>query len=400
MIGYKLRRLKQAFDLLQCVIDDNENLDDLANLQKVLLAEIMNAEGKIKFYKAELQEEARLPPRRVKWLNTRIESLRYLNWIWRCFGDAIAFTYSDKHALKHVYYDTESVNAKQDAGFFTGRSGLANEIGVLTQLIERGIPAILSDLTNTIRHGDVTALVGPDPFPIEVKTTKKLNPRGKRQVRDLRRIQSFYDTDVSNSFRGMGPVIRVEASTPEVSYVAELNECIERAIEHGYGVVRPEDGLAYVAIYRDDANLVELLPSDFSKNTWFFYLNTHKSSRIWEPYTPFVLSIRSFDNLVRFIRGQLGLIVVVDLDVICTRATQLGIQTSVTDLNGPYPLAFWYGDEPIPGRISAHFLSRIAFEFVSPRWVADYIAAKPQPTQAQIDLAGPPHEDDTKVGDE
>lgn len=49
-------------------------------------------------------------------------------------GDAIAFLYLDKYALKQVYYKTFSPEPKQDAGFLTDKAGFAAEMQTLKSL--------------------------------------------------------------------------------------------------------------------------------------------------------------------------------------------------------------------------------------------------------------------------
>ena len=66
--------------------------------------------------------------KRSSYFQNRIERVRDLAYVWRCFGDAIAFLYMDKYALKHTYFNTENVNPKGNAGFLSGKDGLFHEI--------------------------------------------------------------------------------------------------------------------------------------------------------------------------------------------------------------------------------------------------------------------------------
>lgn len=376
MIGYRQRTIKEAFNMLQRLRRNVDDTHTLLTLQELLVREIMRAENRIKFYKAEIRETTpHRTNRRSAWLNTRIGSLRYLNWIWRCFGDAIAFSYLDKHALKHVYYDTRTVEPKQDAGFLLGKPGLDTELEVLKALLEQGVPAVLSDLTNTIRHGDVTVLLGPDPFPIEVKSGRNLNPRGKRQLKQLRQIHEFFRTDRAEGLRGLGPIVRVEHPAPEIGYADQLNACIEQAMRMGWADATPEKGLRYLAITDLRENIDTLMKASVTGRSWVFLLNAHKSAMQWEPYTPFLLTITNFDNLISFIRGSLILIVIIDLDAFGSVMSEFGLRANFDDdLKADYPLKFTYENGTDPGALSAHFLQRIAFEFISPRWVAEYAA--------------------------
>ena len=94
----------------------------------------------------------------------------------------------DKFALKHSFYSTKNTNAKQGAGFITVDEGLANELVMVDLALEHNVPALLVDLTNTIRHGDVCLMGESDPYLIEVKKSKKLNSRGRKQKRNLEKL--------------------------------------------------------------------------------------------------------------------------------------------------------------------------------------------------------------------
>ena len=48
-------------------------------------------------------------------------------FIWRCFGDGIAFLYIDKYALKHMLYDSTDYSVKQQAGALSGKVGFRLE---------------------------------------------------------------------------------------------------------------------------------------------------------------------------------------------------------------------------------------------------------------------------------
>ena len=143
-------------------------------------------------------------------------------YIWRCFGDAIAFLFMDKFALKQTFFNTHNCNAKQDAGFLAGKAGLSGEWMVMEEFLSKGIPALISDLTNTIRHGDVCVMIGPEPHLIEVKSGT-LDSRGRRQKNSIRQLMEFFKTDEAEGLRGLGKVRRVAHSDSELFYV-ELYE--------------------------------------------------------------------------------------------------------------------------------------------------------------------------------
>ena len=49
-----------------------------------------------------------------------------------------------------------------------------NELVLLDSALKHNVPALLVDLTNTIRHGDVCLMGESDPYLIEAKASKNL----------------------------------------------------------------------------------------------------------------------------------------------------------------------------------------------------------------------------------
>jgi hypothetical protein len=373
MLGYRKRSFAHAHTLLRTLRANLEDFDALKELQKLLLREVIHAEKKIRELKNQQRQTAEpldtATTKRLGYLDTRIEGLRQCAYVWRCFGDAIAFLYLDRFSLKQCFYSTETPHPKQDAGFILGKEGLANELALLKSALERGVPAILVDLTNTIRHGDVCLLGGPDPYLIETKSSKNLNKRGKKQKRNLEKLQTFYATDKGTGLRGLPELRRRLLKTPERTYIDVINECIRESMNSGYAVRQPEQGLYYVVLTEKAPNLGEVLNSLGLKNAiWSFFLNEHKAHRTWAPYFPFILSISHIDHLWDFIRGNLFIFVFVELDALCKTALDVGCKPTVAPENGEYPLHIETPDGASVG-ISSHMLTRIGLEFMSPRWI-------------------------------
>jgi hypothetical protein len=373
MLGYRKHSFAQAHLLLHRLRDDFEDLEALRELQKLLLREVMRAEERIRQHKNEIRAttEPNLAwsAKRLRYLNRRIEGYRQCAYVWRSFGDAIAFLYLDRFSLKQCFYSTDTINPKQDAGFILGKEGLANELAILNAALERDIPAILVDLTNTIRHGDVCFLGASDPFLIEAKAGKHLNSRGKKQKRNLEKLHDFYETDKSVGLRGIPELQRRANKEPEQTYVDLLNECILEAVDKGQAIRQPEDGLHYVVLADNAPDIKVVLETVGLKGAvWPFFLNEHKAQRTWAPYFPFVLSISDRDHLWDFIRGNLFIFVFVELDAMCNVARSRGHKANFDPDDEHFPL----GIEISAGgtiRISAHMLTRIGLEFLSPRWI-------------------------------
>jgi hypothetical protein len=351
------------------------NADDpgtLRAIQQLLFSEVARAERKIRELKANLrsiqESGGHAAAKRSSYLKGRIERLRQVAYVWRCFGDGIAFLYMDKFALKQCFYHTDHPGPKQSAGFVSDKLGVANEIALVETALQRNIPALLVDLTDTIRHGDVCLMGGADPYLIEVKTSSKLNSRGKRQRRALKQLHEFFDTDKGLGLRGFPDVRRVAFELPELTYTDELNECITTAIESGYAVRNPEPGLFYVAMATKTANVERALHSLDLKAPWIFDLNAVKLERAWAPYLPFTLSIQNQENLWRFVRGDVYLLVLLEPTSLKQIAVESGYEAQLDLNDAEYPLQC-----KLPGvdgvqRVSLQMLARIGMEFVSPKW--------------------------------
>jgi hypothetical protein len=238
MIGYRKRSFTRAHRLLAALRVNLDDLGSLKSLQQLLFGETLRAEKKIRELKAELrgiqQTGGQGSAKRSNYLRNRIERVRQVAYVWRCFGDAIAFLYMDKFALKQSFYSTESQNPKQGSGFMLDKFGVPNEIALVEEALAHDIPALLVDLTNTIRHGDVCLMIGPDPHLIEVKTSKNLDNRGKRQKRALEKLRAFFETDNATDLRGFSHVRRVSFEGPGRTYVDELIHPEKSVVPPGY----------------------------------------------------------------------------------------------------------------------------------------------------------------------
>ncbi|MGO7749483.1 hypothetical protein ACC817_00645 [Rhizobium ruizarguesonis] len=333
------------------------------------MKEIKRAERKIRRIKSILKslDEDDTSDRSAD-LASRIEDYRHLAYMWRSFGDAIAFLFMDKFALKQVFYNTHNTNAKQDAGFILDKEGFAGEWREIEKWLRRGVPALLSDITNTIRHGDICLMVGPDPILIEVKLGE-LDRRGRQQRDSIRQLMEFYDTDEAAGLRGLDKVRRTAHETPEVSYADIMEETIIEAAKAGAALISPEKGLWYLAISDGSADMNTPIHKLGLKHPIAYPLNEVKSARAWSPYSPFVLSIRDRETLYRFIWGDVYVLVVYDLEELALSSASQGLsieffsreEESVFELREP--------DTGRNIRLAWQMFDRLALEFTSPAWL-------------------------------
>lgn len=370
MLGYRRHAFRRAHALLRAIELNREDLGSLKVLQLLLIDEIKRAERQVRTLKTELRELAAVgTARKRKSLERRISEAQSVIFVWKCFGDGIAFSYMDKYALKHTYLNTANRNPKQTAGFLLGKAGFEAEWSMLESALAAKVPAILTDLTNTIRHGDLCLMGENDPYLIEIKSAKTKNTRLKRQKRDLQILREFYENDHSDRLRGMSSVYREEHVLPEVAHGAALNAAIEQALTEDVAIARPEKGLIYIVLRTKAAKIDEAFAKVDLDAPWMFSLNGAKMERAWAPYYPFTLTIRDANHLWAFVRGDIFLMVFVSLRNLETIGSRDGC-TSTFDQNDEfYPLSVNLPHQGGTMRIANQALARIGFECVSPDWL-------------------------------
>lgn len=338
-------------------------------LQRLLVKEIRRAERKIRRIKLMLRLNAsNESPERSISLMTQVEAYRHLAYTWRSFGDAVAFLFMDKFALRQVYYNTHNTSAKQDAGFLSGKDGLIGEWAEVENWLRQGVPALLTDLTNTIRHGDVCLMIGPDPLLIEVKLGE-LDRRGRQQRDAIRQLMNFFENDEVASLRGLGMIRRTVHQSPEIRYANVMEDTIIAASRIGVAFKSPEPGLWYVAITDGSIDVNATLGGLGLRRPIAYPLNEIKATRAWAPYSPFVLSIRDSESSYRFIWGDVIVFVIYDLDELVGAAALRGLTTTLfsRDEDSVFELV-----EPTTRRnirLAWQMFDRLAFEFTSPAWL-------------------------------
>ena len=379
MLERRRRAFRQLYKLMVLLIFHRGDRHLMLRIQKRLIKEIVRVEKQIRRTKNRLRKltlpDGTIPTsktRKAAEIEERIEELRYLNYIWRSFGDAVLFIHLDKYALKQAYYKTHSAAPKQDAGFLSGKSGLKAEIAGVRQLLSQGVPAILCDVTNTVRFGDVCTMAGSDPRFVEVKSGSSRNTRARRQAADIKKLHDFFDNDVIDNLRGNPQVHRLEMGVDEVSHTEIMNECIAEARMTRGAVRNPEPGLYYAAMF-DGADIEAIMTQMTASQGVAFQLNEVKSQRAWAPYYPFMLSIPRYEDLYDFVRGELVLFVLFDIESMRLKLEEHPNLKATLSKEDDYPIRYSLGDGSYQGGVSRHFLTRIGLEFLSPTTVVNYL---------------------------
>ena len=372
--------LIKAALLLHTIREDRSRLDLVLALQQHLIRQITRLERRSKRIKgavASMREELktkRPPKEQAKELKKRLskspvllDKIRWEMFIWRCFGDGIAFVYQCKYSLKHLYFD-RNYKIKETAGFLTGKTGFRLEWKAVRLGIKMEVPVVLADVTNVIRHGDICALAGPDPVIVEMKSGASRNERTDRQFSDINELNKFFENDGATSFRGMQNVKRQQMRHPEVNYLKEINFCITESRINGFSSIEPEPGLRYIATRNLAKAIPEQLKNYVSEYTACTGLTPEDS---WLPSQPFTLSFDTA-NLIDFICGDVIVLVLIDLMAVKERFQEYGVNC-VLLMDGVYSLQISKNSNNLNEgvfRVSDLLFARIATEFQSLAWFA------------------------------
>jgi hypothetical protein len=384
--GYRKKSFAEATSLLKQLrfsTTRTQALNALKALQLLLIKEVKHCEVKIRQLERKLDLQGsgssdEVSPQR------RIAGYRLLNNTWKSFGDAIAYSLGDKYSLKQLYYNTFNTNPKQNAGFISDKSGFYAEVKVLDDFLNRGIPCVLCDLTNTIRHGDVCVYVGNEPTLIEVKSSKKTDQRGRKQLAAIQSLHSFLANDFTKQLRGYAELRRSAPRKKEKLYFAEFNQCLARAMKDGNSLVSPEVGLWYLAL-KDNNNLKAKLQEINGTQLVIHSWNELKTNMAWPPYYPYTLSIESPDALFSFVRGELYICVVYDRAVMKSHAKKLGFIAEFEPFESEYGLSFYeHNGKTLYSRTSSQMLARIAYDLTSPKWLIQTSVELPQKYGAHL----------------
>jgi hypothetical protein len=356
-VAESLRRLEREPRNMESLVGVQGELVRLIKRTETRIAELRDAVGadtaQLKAGRHPKEESNRLR-KRIDAGKKQIGDHHYLKFIWKCFGDGIAFMYLDKFALKHTFYDTTDYKPKQDAGALSGKEGFRREWAIVKKLAKSDIPAMLCDITNILRHGDVCGLSGPDPMPVEIKSSKNINER----------LRKFYKNDEARNFRGVPHVRRSEFSPPEITHVDVMNECIGASEGNAIATMSPEPGLHYYCIREASGlNATDALTPE----SIMCLLNEAKRERNWMPYFPFTLSIRDPRHLYEFIRGDFTLAVIVERAELVKQFATDGIKVVLSN-EGDW--AVWMRRRGSAGTsaVSQQMFGRMFYEFQSLAW--------------------------------
>lgn len=417
----QIQHLGLAALLLSKIRQDPDDLSTVLTLQRFLLRQIITAEHRVKRLKkarARMQALKRKGSTRerstiLKALASkaanRIQDLHQLIFLWKCFGDGIACVYQSSYSLKHLYFDGE-YEVKSDPGFMLGKTGFINEYRFLRRALAMSVPAILSDLTNVIRHGDVCLMGAADPLPWEIKSSTNTNMRVKKQQEQIRVLQEFFANDYAPNFRGLANAKRVEVSVPLVSYEDQINECLTKAQQHGTAVVAPELGLTYLCGWNVAGRAEAFLDLHGQYQTPTTLTVSLTPEPTWQHHKSFTVTL-SPANTVLFMQERFTCLVLIDLAVVRQLLDERALEPVILmdgisaiqiaprvnkercNSEGKGIADDWENRVGVFRLSEQHFL-RVATQFESLQWFADNLAQQieamrsERPTEAM--MAGDP----------
>ncbi|AVR02040.1 hypothetical protein [Pluralibacter gergoviae] len=368
--------------MLNNLKDDLNNFELLIKLQFKILVCVMKCEQEIKIikkYNAHLKsmlKNSRLPKEKslavkekIKYNFEVISDEKFKIYTYKMFGDAVAFLYIDKYTIKQLYYNVHNYNVKETSGNLSGKSGLREEWECVKLACDNKVPALLHDITMSIRYGDVSLLGKGEPFIIEMKSSSNTNKRVERQKSNLEKLRNFIAKDEAENFRGIPLLIRKNLLTEEVSYSQILNECLNDCRSKGRALAEAEKGF-YICAVREWNMLSFLEDIDFDGKKEIFpvFLNQYKNNGEWLPLTPFTLLINDPYDLHDFIEGELTIACFLMLDEYKEFAIELGYELVFVS-NDEYSIILKKIGEDIIFGVSWQMLLRVPLEMMSMSWL-------------------------------
>ncbi len=235
--------------------------------------------------------------------------------------------------------------------------------------VDHNVPAVLCDITNSIRHGDVCLLGASDPHVIEVKSSQNSNKRVKRQIESIEKIHCYFENDLG-SIGGLDGMRRVAFPDDEKHHNAEINDVIRTLVNEKSCKICPEPGLHYMGIQTGTVTDYDNL-FDGIKEPLVYMLNQAKTDGRWDNYYPFTLSIRDAESLYRFLTGEVYLFVVIDGSILKAMFKDIGFDLDIVmseDAGFVFSKVVDGYEEPFVYIASEHYVGRLGLEFISLKW--------------------------------
>jgi hypothetical protein len=176
--------------------------------------------------------------------------------IQRQLGDGLAWALLDyRRSAATVLGEGERVDRLADA------AGLEAELALIDELSAPGVPAIHTDITSCLQHGDVLAVRSFYPRLYELTEVKAGGGSDTAQMERLERATRLLNTGFHPTAAAGGPLTVVSGPVAFRTHVEAAAAAIEEARECSYVALEFEDGL--VAEVYDESNPARLSRQDF-----------------------------------------------------------------------------------------------------------------------------------------
>ncbi|MWB95139.1 hypothetical protein GON26_12275 [Flavobacterium sp. GA093] len=379
MIRYHRNTLKKLLDQVKFASKEPYlNAEVWKLVQLNIIKKIISLENKVRDKKSEkkdlnilrknpsqklTKEESIKIKAKIKFLENKLEEIRFVIDVYRSIGDAVAFTFISK-------LDIKPQNFKESAGFISEKIGLKKEIEVFKKIYKEGMIAVFNDITSVLKYCDL-AVVYPGGFNlIEVKSSKLENSRIPRQKENADKIVKYLETDKTDNLYGIqGETIRVDLNSDEVNYIEELNKLIISSKETKNATFEVEKGTYYFVSREFEEKFME---ENFKhlKNPIMISLNQYKFSG--QGYYPFSLSILDSNDYLDFISGSFIILIIIDLEEVENYCSFKNYDLIHSD-NDRYIFTIQSQENGSSAgiKISDHYFFRSCTEFVSLKWLID-----------------------------
>ncbi|MES2609254.1 MAG: hypothetical protein V4679_03385 [Pseudomonadota bacterium] len=393
----EMQWLLKAAHLLCTIQGDPERVNLVLELQQLLIRRI--ARSKLSHERLQdarlrlkqrlvrerlIGEKARETKELVLKIQDRCDALEHLRFLYRCFGDGIAAAYHPPQRHRYFYFAQRSF-VKERSGLLSRQETFRRRYRALRLGTGMGIPVVLAEVTNMVVQGDICVLAGSEPQPVELKSFVQRARPGRLVDEELRRtMRLLAGAGPADFHRARNANARPSEEHHAKAHASHLNDCVQQAMESGIAQVFPEEGLRYVAIrtdyYQSKPGCLQALKGMASKSLMSIQVAPEMA---WVPMQPFTLSMTA-ENAVLFMQGAFQLFVCVDMKVLVSHFTSLGVH-AIALMDGVTALQISNDPEdPGPGayRVSEVVFQRISCEFIALRSFAQEMAAMLEPAEA------------------
>ena len=362
MLGYYFKTFTELASLLVQLKTSCEPALVCLELQDKLILRMRRVEKKIRYWKSLVDQE----PDAAEI----VAEYQLIHRLFRSFGDAVAYHYIDR-------WDIKPLARNNPPGFISDKSGFRLESRMMRIACNMGCPALLADLTNCLRHGDLYCF-GPDqPYPMIMEMKQGSKSKGKRARRQAKRInETFEYLNSGRTERDRYLVSRESVPRKIDHYAEEMHLLARKALVDGFAGERVSDSLWYAAFsYRSATEALESALLSFRKPI-LALINAEMYTNHLYPYYPISLVLHDPKTLASFYTGKLALLAMVDVatfeDVSNEAISKIRyVQESDNDC----ALEVDMPGIPAPIIVSRQMFSRIFLEFLDTSWFSETLAS-------------------------